>query len=64
MRKSSLEDPTTVVIAGDIVKKNTKASKYEALTKKGCTLLNKAEGEEEETMQAETRGKFVFPFSY
>ena len=63
MRKSSLEDPTTVVIAGDIVKKNTKASKNEALSKKGSTLLNKAEGEEEETMQAETRGKFVFPSS-
>ena len=61
MRKYSLEDPNTIVIAGDIVKKNTKASKSEALTKDGSTLLNKAEGEKEETMQVEMPGEFVFP---
>ena len=61
MRKSNLGDPTTIVIAGDIRRRTQKASKSEALTKKGSTLLNKAEGEEEETTQAEMRGEFVFP---
>merc|ERR1711874_10106 len=42
------EEPTTIVIEKDIVKKDTKAAKSEALTKKGSTLLKKAEGEEEE----------------
>jgi len=36
------------VIEKDIVKKDTKAAKSEALTKKGSTLLKKADGEEEE----------------
>ena len=36
------------MIEKDIVKKDTKAAKSEALTKKGSTLLKKADGEEEE----------------
>ena len=36
------------MIEKDIVKKDTKAAKREALTKKGSTLLKKADGEEEE----------------
>merc|ERR1719500_1274372 len=48
-RKSKkTEKPTTIVIEKDIVKKDTKAAKREALTKKGSTLLKKADGEEEE----------------
>ena len=43
-----LEELTTIVIEKDIVKKDTKAAKSEALTKKGSTLLKKADGEEEE----------------
>ena len=42
------EEPTSIVIEKDIVKKDTKAAESEALTKKGSTLLKKPDGEEEE----------------